>query len=62
VPIPPPTEQAEITKCLLATERKLKAEAHRRESLEELFRSFLHHLMTGRLRVNDLRVPERVGG
>src|SRR5271157_1961252 len=54
VPIPPPTEQAEITKCLLATERKLKAEAHRRESLGELFKTLLHHLMTGKLRVRDL--------
>jgi Type I restriction modification DNA specificity domain len=63
VPIPPPTEQAEITKCLLATERKLKAEAHRRESLGELFKTLLHHLMTGKLRVKDLNLPSpRHGG
>ena len=51
VPIPPLPEQLEIARVLSVVDRKIEAEEGRKRALEELFRSMLHHLMTGKLRV-----------
>jgi type I restriction enzyme, S subunit len=50
-------EQTEIAQSLRQIDRKIKAETIRGNALEALFRSLLHHLMTGKVRVNDLDLP-----
>jgi len=62
VPLPHLELQIQIAHCIDVVERRIEAERARASVLATLFSSLLHHLMTGKLRVNDLRVPERVGG
>jgi type I restriction enzyme S subunit len=57
IPIPPLDEQREIARMLQAVDAKIAAEQARRAALEELFKSLLHELMSGRI-----RVPNIVGG
>jgi len=54
IPLPPIEEQHEIARQLVAADGKLEAEIRQRAGLESLFRTLLHHLMTGKLRVKDL--------
>lgn len=49
--LPPLSEQHEIAVQLTASDAKLAAEETRRNALEALFQSLLHHLMTGKMRV-----------
>jgi len=56
IPKPPISEQRQIATHLSAVDAKLAAEESRRAALEVLFKSLLHHLMTGRLRVKDIGV------
>ncbi len=46
-------EQHEIAAQLSAVAAKLPAEERRREALDALFRSLLHHLMTGKVRLPE---------
>ncbi len=62
VPLPHLEIQIQLAHCIDVVERRIEAERARASVLATPFSSLLHHLMTGRLRVNDLRVPERVGG
>ena len=57
IPLPPLEEQREIARMLQAVDAKIAAEQARRAALEELFKSLLHELMSGRL-----RLPNIVGG
>jgi len=57
IPLPPLDEQREIARILQAVDAKIAAEQARRAALEELFKSLLHELMSGRI-----RVPHIVGG
>ena len=57
VPLPPLDEQREIARMLQAVDAKIAAEQARRAALEELFKSLLHELMSGRI-----RVPNIIGG
>ena len=57
IPFPPLSEQREIARMLQAVDAKIAAEQARRAALEELFKSLLHELMSGRI-----RVPHIVGG
>ena len=57
VPLPPLAEQCEIARMLQAVDAKIAAEERRRAALEELFKTLLHALMSGRM-----RVPHIVGG
>jgi type I restriction enzyme S subunit len=57
IPLPPLDEQREIARILQAVDAKIAAEQARRAALEELFKSLLHALMSGRI-----RVPNVVGG
>ena len=57
IPLPPLSEQREMAAQLAAVDAKLETEERRRDALEVLFKSLLHHLMTGKLRVKDLAVP-----
>ena len=57
LPLPPLDEQREIARMLQAVDAKIAAEERRRAALEELFKTLLHALMSGRM-----RVPHIVGG
>jgi type I restriction enzyme S subunit len=52
-PLPPLAEQREVVRGLTAVEQKIAAEENRRASLQALFKSMLHHLMTGKIRVHE---------
>jgi type I restriction enzyme S subunit len=54
IPVPPLSEQHDIAAQLAAVDAKLAAEQKRRAALDALFRSLLHQLMTGQVRVTDL--------
>jgi type I restriction enzyme S subunit len=51
VALPSTDEQSEISRILDAAKRKIAAEEQRKAALQALFKSMLHQLMTGRLRV-----------
>lgn len=48
-------EQIEIAKILSVLDEKIEKTKHQKEILQVLFKSMLHHLMTGQIRVKDLR-------
>jgi type I restriction enzyme S subunit len=57
IPLPPLDEQREIARILQAVDAKIAAEQARRAALEELFKSLLHELMSGQIRLSgDLTV------
>ena len=59
LPFAPLQEQREITHILQTTDRKIEAEEQRKAALQELFKSTLHQLMTGQVRVRELvEVPQ----
>lgn len=51
VPIPPPPEQQEIVRILQAVDKKIEAEENYKRALEVQFKTLLHYLMTGKIRV-----------
>jgi type I restriction enzyme S subunit len=51
IPLPPLPEQQAIARILQAVDRKIAAEQARLQALEALFKTLLHHLMTGQVRV-----------
>jgi type I restriction enzyme S subunit len=53
IPLPPVEEQRRIAAQLMGVDEKLAAEEKRREALDALFKSLLHHLMTGKLRLPE---------
>ena len=58
VPLPGISEQREIVAILDAIDRKIDLHQRKRAVLEELFKTLLHKLMTGQIRVEELRFPE----
>lgn len=54
VPIPEPREQREVVEILDALDRRIDLHKRKRAVLEDLFKAFLHKLMTGEIRVADL--------
>ena len=54
IPLPPIATQQKIATILSAVDRKIETEETKRKSLDELFKSLLHNLMTGKLRVTEL--------
>jgi type I restriction enzyme S subunit len=51
VALPPLPEQRAIAEILRGVDRKIEAEENRKAALDALFKTLLHHLMTGRVRV-----------
>ena len=51
IALPPLSEQREIARLLQTVDRKIEAEEKRRQALDDLFRSLLHHLMTAKVRL-----------
>lgn len=62
IPRPGLTEQREIAAILDAIDREIEVHRKKRAVLEQLFRTLLHDLMTGRIRVDDLELPTAAGG
>jgi type I restriction enzyme S subunit len=60
IPLPPLDEQREIARILQAVDAKIAAEQARRAALEELFKSLLHELMSGRIRLSDFPLEEKL--
>jgi len=56
VPLPTLGEQAEIVEVLDALDQKIDLHQRKRAVLEELFRSLLHCLLNGEIRVEDLDI------
>lgn len=54
IPLPPKAEQQEITHMLASIDAKIEAETMRKASLQTLFTTMLHNLMTGNVRVKDM--------
>lgn len=54
IPVPPRTEQREIVHILSSADGKIGAEENLKSSLQTLFKTMSHHLMTGKVRVEDL--------
>lgn len=61
LPLPPLHEQREIARILHAVDQKIETEEQREAALDVLFKTLLHLLMTGKMRVKDLPVPETKG-
>src|SRR5690606_376337 len=61
VPLPSLREQEEIVRLLSALDWKIQAEEIRVQALDGLFKTVLHLLMTGRVRVKDLPRSEIEG-
>jgi type I restriction enzyme S subunit len=57
LPLPPLHEQRAIARVLRTVDKKLQAEEARKQALEELFKTLLHNLMTGEIRVKDVVLP-----
>ena len=53
-PLPPLPTQQKIASILSVIDEKIQAEENKKKALEDLFKSMLHNLMTGRIRVKDL--------
>jgi type I restriction enzyme S subunit len=58
IPLPPLDEQREIARILQAVDAKIAAEQARRAALEEVFKTLLNQLMTGKVRVKGFHLPE----
>lgn len=56
VALPDPNEQREIVAILQAIDRKISVHERKRATLQELFKTLLHQLMTGQIRVHDLDI------
>jgi type I restriction enzyme, S subunit len=61
IAVPPLPEQHEIVRALESIEVKQRSEETRQAALGALFDPLLHQLMTGRLRVADVRLAESAG-
>lgn len=58
LPLPPLPVQQKIASILSAIDEKIQAEEAREKALEDLFRSLLSHLMSGKIRVKDLLIGD----
>jgi type I restriction enzyme, S subunit len=58
IALPSLDEQQDIVQLLLAVDAKLEVTERKRQSIADLFRTLLHHLMTAQIRVHDRIIPE----
>ncbi|MDD4986941.1 MAG: restriction endonuclease subunit S, partial [Dehalococcoidales bacterium] len=54
IPLAPLQEQQEIARTLSLIDARIVSEEGRRSALQSLFKTMLHHLMTGKVRVKDM--------
>lgn len=62
LPVPALGEQREIASTLRTVERKMELHRRKLSLLEQMFKTLLHDLMTGQVRVDDLELPTAVAG
>ena len=55
-PLPPLPVQQKIASILSAIDAKIEAEENKKKSLEDLFKTLLHNLMTAKIRVDKHRI------
>lgn len=60
IPLPSLSEQERIAHILSAVDQKNEAEQKRKQTLSVLFKTLLHNLMTGKVRVKDMSLEETV--
>lgn len=58
IPLPPLPIQQKITNILSTVDKKIESEENKKKALDELFKSLLRNLMTGKIRVNHLEMPQ----
>jgi type I restriction enzyme S subunit len=58
IPLPDRKTQEEIATAIETVERKHEIHRRKQAGLTDLFRTLLHQLMTARIRVHDLDLPE----
>ncbi|MBX6424095.1 restriction endonuclease subunit S, partial [Thermosulfurimonas sp. F29] len=51
IPLPPLPIQQKIAQILKAVDDKIEVEEKKKEALQAFFKTMLHHLMTGKIRV-----------
>ncbi|MCW3135123.1 MAG: restriction endonuclease subunit S [Methanophagales archaeon] len=56
IPLPPLPEQQQITHILSTVDKKTEIEERRKATLKELFKTMLHKLMTGEIRLKDVNI------
>ena len=56
--VPPVPEQERIANLLASVGYKIRIEEDRKTALETLFKTLLHHLMTGKVRVKELHLEQ----
>jgi type I restriction enzyme S subunit len=56
--LPNTDERKEIAESLQCVDRKLEVHRLKYAALTDLFRALLHQLMTAKIRVHDLDLPE----
>jgi len=54
LPLPPIIEQKKIAEILISVDNKIKAEENKKRTLETLFKTLLHNLMRGKIRVSNV--------
>lgn len=54
LPRPPIYEQQEIARIISSVDNKIQSEENRKSAFQALFKTMLHQLMTGKVRVKDL--------
>jgi type I restriction enzyme S subunit len=56
IPLPPLDEQQEVARILSTVDKKIEVEEKRKATFNELFKTMLHRLMTGEIRLKDVEV------
>ncbi len=56
--LPDEQEQSEIAECFKSLDRKIAVATSKHEKFQDLFRTFLHELMTAKIRVDEIELPE----
>jgi len=54
IPLPPLEEQKQIARILSTVDRKIEIEQRKKELLKELFKTMLHKLMSGEIRLKEV--------
>lgn len=60
IPLPPLPEQQAIAEILQAIDDKIEKEEAKKKALENLFKSMLNNLMSGKLRVGKIKKEENL--
>ena len=56
IPLPPLEEQKQIAHILSVVDEKIEVEQKRKQVLKELFKTMLHRLMSGEIRLKEVEI------